>query len=84
MQRKKLHAVTKSDSERLKQMDQEIMEVLSDADTRLVSGVWGSGTGFSAKSPPRYSPSLFEEKGLNPKAFETEGDYSPRLNITIK
>tara|TARA_R100000808_G_scaffold6142_1_gene18455 strand:- start:12353 stop:13432 length:1080 start_codon:yes stop_codon:yes gene_type:complete len=84
VQRKKLHAVTKSDSVRLKELDQEIMEVLREADTRKVSGDWGSVTAFSAKSPPRYSPSLFEEKGLNPKDFQTEGDYSPRLNITIK
>jgi hypothetical protein len=84
IKRKELFAVTKSDGVRLKEIDQEIMEVLREADTRKVSGDWGSVTAFSAKSPPRYDKALFEKQGLDPKEFQTSGDYSSRLNISLK
>lgn len=84
VKRKELHAQTKSDASDLKLIDNEIMEVLREAGTRKVSGDWGSVTAFSAKSPPRYDKTIFEEKGLDPKDFQTSGDYSPRINITIK
>ena len=84
VQRKKLHAQTKSDGIELKHIDQVIMETLREADTRKVSGDWGSVTAFSAKSPPRYNGELFAAQGLDPKDFQISGDFSPRLNITLK
>tara|TARA_R110000824_G_scaffold78999_1_gene199148 strand:- start:518 stop:1102 length:585 start_codon:yes stop_codon:yes gene_type:complete len=84
IQRKELHAATKSDTVELKKLDQDIMEALREADTRKVSGDWGTVTAFSAKGPSRYSLPLFEDKGLDPKDFQISGDYSSRLKITIK
>ena len=82
--RKRNYAEMKDLEKLVKDTDQEIFSTMRDADSRKVEGDWGSVTVFSAKSPPRYNKELFEKKGLDPKDFQVEGEYSPRLNISLK
>lgn len=68
----------------VRDIEQQITEVLQEADTRKVKADWGSVTVYSQKSPPRYDKEKFEKAGLDYRDFQTEGDYSPRLSVTLR
>lgn len=83
-QRAELVASGKDNDQKVRELEQEIKEVLHEADTKKVKADWGSVTVYSQKSPPRYDKAKFEEAGLDYRDFQTDGEYSPRLSVTIR
>lgn len=84
VERADLVAEGKDMQQAVRDIEQQITEVLQEADTRKVKAEWGSVTAYSAKSPPRYDKEKFEKAGLDYRDFQTEGDYSPRLSVTLR
>ena len=74
----------KNNEQKVRDVEQEIKEVLSEADTKKVKADWGSVSVYAQKSPPRYDKEKFEKAGLRPSDFQTEGEYTPRLSVTLR
>lgn len=83
-QRSTLVASGKDTTQQVRNIEQEIKEVLREADTRKVAADWGSISVYSQKSPPRYDKEKFEKAGLDHRDFQTEGEHSPRLSVTLR
>lgn len=83
-ERAELVASGKQNDQKVRELEQQIKEVLHEADTKKVKADWGSVTVYSQKSPPRYDKQKFEEAGLDYRDFQTDGEYSPRLSVTLR
>ena len=84
MKRHALVSVKKDKEQEVRDVEQEIKEVLQEADTKKVKADWGSVSVYAQKSPPRYDKEKFEKAGLQPSDFQTEGEYTPRLSVTLR
>lgn len=82
--RHKLNNEAKAKTREVKQLEQDIKEILKEADSKKISADWGSVSMYSQKAPMRYDISKFKEAGLDHRDFQTQGDYSPRLSITYR
>jgi hypothetical protein len=82
--RHKLNNEAKAKTREVKQLEQDIKEILKEADSKKISADWGSVSMYSQKAPMRYDTSKFKEAGLDHRDFQTQGDYSPRLSITYR
>lgn len=84
VERADLVAEGKHMQQAVRDIEQQITEVLREAETKKVKADWGSVTTYSQKSPPRYDKEKFEKAGLDYRDFQIDGDYSPRLSITLR
>ena len=84
VKRHALVSVKKDKEQEIRDVEQEIKEVLQEADTKKVKADWGSVSVYAQKSPPRYDKEKFEKAGLRPSDFQTEGEYTPRLSVTLR
>lgn len=82
--RHKLNQEAKAKTKEVKQLEQDIKEILKEADSKKISADWGSVSLYSQKSPSKYDKSKFDNAGLDPSDFQTQGEYSPRLSITLR
>ena len=80
--RHNLNDEAKAKTREVKQLEQDIKEILKEAESKKISADWGSVSMYSQKAPMRYDVNKFKEAGLDHRDFQTQGDYSPRLSIT--
>ena len=80
----KLNDEAKAKTREVKQLEQDIKEILKEADSKKISADWGSVSMYSQKAPMRYDRDKFDKAGLDHRDFQTQGDYSPRLSITYR
>ena len=82
--RHNLNDEAKAKTREVKQLEQDIKEILKEAESKKISADWGSVSMYSQKAPMRYDVNKFKEAGLDHRDFQTQGDYSPRLSITYR
>ena len=82
--RHNLNNEAKAKTREVKQLEQDIKEILKEADSKKISADWGSVSMYSQKAPMRYDRDKFDKAGLDHRDFQTQGDYSPRLSITYR
>jgi len=79
-----LNDEAKSKTREVKKLEQDIKEILKEADSKKISADWGSVSMYSQKAPLRFDREKFDKAGLDLRDFQSQGDFSPRLSISYR